>query len=250
MCDRLLVVATRSYGEEFGRRLGLSVIVPTYNEAENIRELIEKVESSLKGLDFEVIVVDDSSPDGTAEIAERLGKVYGNVKVVKRPKKMGLVSAVLKGIRAARYDFLAVMDADLQHPPELLPKLLEKAREGYDLVIASRYVEGGKVEGWSFFRRLMSKGATLLVHALLPRARIVKDPMSGFFLFKKDVVEKVKFNVASYKLLLEILMKGEYKEVAEIPYVFEVRKRGRSKLGLKEILGYALLLFKLREGLR
>jgi len=229
------------------KRTGLSVIVPTYNEADNIRELIERTEVSLKGLDFEIIVVDDSSPDGTAEIAEELSKAYGNVKVVKRARRMGLASAVLEGVKVARHDFVAVMDADLQHPPELLPKLFEKAREGYDLVIASRYVEGGRAEGWSFFRKLMSKGAALLAHVLLPRVRMVRDPVSGFFVFKKSVVEGVKFNATSYKLLLEILMKGKYGKVIEVPYAFGVRRRGRSKLGLREVLDYALLLHKLRE---
>jgi len=230
-----------------GERLGLSIIVPTYNEAENVRELIERVEASLKGLDFEVIVVDDSSPDGTAEIAEELGKIYGNVKVVKRPRKMGLASAVLNGMKVAKHELIAVMDADLQHPPELLPKLLEKAREGYDIVVASRYVEGGGIEEWGFWRRLISRGATLLAHTLLPRTRGVKDPMSGFFLFKRRVVEGVELNPISYKLLLEVLVRGRYKSVAEIPYVFEARRRGRSKLSLKEILDYVVFLFKLRR---
>jgi len=221
------------------RARGLSIIVPTYNEAENIRELIERVEASLKGLDFEVIVVDDSSPDGTAEIAEELGKTYGNVKVVRRPKKMGLASAVLDGMRIARYGFIAVMDADLQHPPELLPKLLERAREGHDIVIASRYIEGGGVEGWSFWRKLMSKGATLLAHMLLPRTKRIRDPMSGFFLMRREVVEGAWLNPVSYKLLLEVLVKGKYNKVAEVSYLFRTRKRGESKLSTKEMFNYA-----------
>jgi len=228
-----------------GERLGLSIIVPTYNEAENVRELIERVEASLKGLDFEVIVVDDSSPDGTAEIAEELGKIYGNVKVVKRPRKMGLASAVLDGMKAAKHELIAVMDADLQHPPELLPKLLEKAMEGYDIVVASRYVEGGGIEEWGFWRRLISRGATFLAHTLLPRTRGVKDPMSGFFLIRRGVVEGVELNPIGYKLLLEVLVRGRYERVAEAPYVFEARRRGRSKLGLREVFDYVVFLFKL-----
>jgi dolichol-phosphate mannosyltransferase len=214
-----------------GERSGLSIIVPTYNEAENVRELIERVEASLKGLDFEVIVVDDSSPDGTAEIAEELGKIYGNVKVVKRPRKMGLASAVLDGMKVAKHELIAVMDADLQHPPELLPKLLEKAREGYDIVVASRYVEGGGIEEWGFWRRLISRGATFLAHAFLPKTRGVKDPMSGFFLFRRGVVEGIELNPIGYKLLLEVLVKGRYEKVIEVPYVFKVRKRGKANWG-------------------
>ena len=225
--------------------MSLSIIVPTYNEAENVRELIERVEASLKGLDFEVIVVDDSSPDGTAEVAEELGRAYGNVRVVRRPKKMGLASAVLEGMKVAKHELIAVMDADLQHPPELLPKLLGRAGEGHDVVVASKYVEGGGVRGWSFWRRLLSRGATLLAHALLPETRKVKDPMSGFFLFKKSVVEGVELNPIGYKLLLEVLVRGRYESVAEVPYIFEARRRGRSKLGLKEVFDYVVFLFKL-----
>jgi len=227
------------------QRSSLSIIVPTYNEAENIGELIERIETSLKGLDFEVIVVDDSSPDGTAEIAEELGRAYRNVKVIKRPRKMGLASAALEGMREAKYRLIAVMDADLQHPPELLPKLLERAKEGYDIVIASRYVEGGGVEGWSFWRRLISRGATLLAHTLLPKTRGVKDPMSGFFVFRRKVVEGVELNPTGYKLLLEVLVRGRYEGVAEVPYVFKARRRGRSKLGLREVFDYTVFLFKL-----
>jgi len=226
---------------------GLSIIVPTYNEAENIGELIERIETSLKGLDFEVIVVDDSSPDGTAEIAEELGRAYRNVKVIKRPRKMGLASAALEGMREAKYRLIAVMDADLQHPPELLPKLLERAKEGYDIVIASRYVKGGGVEGWSLWRRLISRGATLLAHALFLETRKVKDPLSGFFLFRREVVEGIRLNPIGYKLLLEVLMKGEYDKVAEVPYVFKMRRRGKSKLDLREILNYVLFLLKLKR---
>jgi dolichol-phosphate mannosyltransferase len=225
---------------------GLSIIVPTYNEAENIRELIERVETSLKSDAFEIIVVDDSSPDGTADIAEELGKVYGNVKVVKRPRKMGLASAILDGMRAAEYDLIAVIDADLQHPPELLPRLLEKAREGYDVVVASRYVEGGSIEGWSFWRRLVSKGAIFLAHALFSKTKAVKDPMSGFFLFKKDVIGGVRLELLGYKLLLEILVRGRYCKVVEVPCIFRGRKKGKSKLSLKEIFDYVVLLFKLK----
>ncbi|MEM3660048.1 MAG: glycosyltransferase [Thermoproteota archaeon] len=123
--------------------------MPTYNEAANIPELLERVETSLKGLEAEIVFVDDNSPDGTAELAETLGEKYGNVKVLKRPYKMGLGSAVLHGVKLAEAEFVAVMDADLQHPPELLPEMLEKVKQGYVLAVASRYVEGGSKAGAS-----------------------------------------------------------------------------------------------------
>jgi len=229
------------------RLRGLSIIVPTYNEADNIGELIKRVESSLKGNVFEIIVVDDSSPDGTAEIAEELGRAYGNIKVIRRPSKMGLASAILDGMKVAKYDSIVVMDADLQHPPELLPRLFEKAREGYDVVIASRYTKGGGVKGWKFWRRLVSKGATVLAHALLPKTRKVKDPVSGFFLFKRGVMEGIELKPIGYKLLLELLVKGKYSKVAEVPYVFKARKRGKSKLSTKEIFNYVKHLLYLTK---
>lgn len=223
----------------------LSVIIPTYNEADNVAELIERIERSLNGRSFEIIVVDDNSPDGTAKIVEGLGKDH--IKVLKRPKKLGLASAILDGMKVADGNIIAVMDADLQHPPELLPELLKKVEDGYDIAIASRYVDGGKVEEWSFFRKLISKGAIFLSHALFPRTRQIKDVISGYFAFRRSVLDGVKLNPIGYKLLLEILVKGKYDKVIEIPYTFKPRKKGKSKIGLNEIINYVKHLFRLSE---
>jgi len=224
----------------------LTVIVPTYNERENIVELIERVETALKEVEFEVIVVDDGSPDGTADAAEELNKIYGNIKVHRRPGKMGLASAIMDGISLAKSDVVAVIDADLQHPPEFLPEMYSKIMEGYDLVIASRYVEDGGIEGWGLGRRLVSKGATWLAHFLLSETKNVKDVMSGYFMLRKSVVESMKLSSKGYKILLEILAKGKYSSVAEVPYTFKPRVRGESKLKFNEILNYVHLLFKLK----
>jgi len=226
----------------------LSLIVPTYNEAENISELLERVERSLKGRSFEIIIVDDNSEDGTADIAEKLNAKYGNINVLRRSGRLGLGSAVADGIRVARGDFLAVMDADLQHPPELLPRMLEEAEKGFDIVIASRYVKGGGVEEWSSLRRIISAGAIFLAHILLPKTKNIKDPISGFFLVRRSAVDGVILSHAGYKILLEILAKGMYDRVAEVSYTFKPRKRGKSKLSLKEMINYASLLLKLRIG--
>ena len=226
----------------------LSVILPTYNEADNIPELIERLESSLKGFDAEIIFVDDGSPDGTADLAERIGSVYGNVRVIRRPRKMGLASAVFDGVRLARSDVIAVMDADLQHPPELLPKMYMKIMEGYDLVVASRYVKGGRVEDWSLARRLISWGATKLAHMFLPSTRGVKDVMSGYFMLRRSVMERAKLNPKGYKILLEILTKCKVDSVAEAPYTFKPRRRGKSKLNLREIISYLFSLLRLCRG--
>ncbi len=226
----------------------LSVIVPTYNEAENIAELIERVATSLKDVDLEVLIVDDGSPDGTADVAEGLRKIYGNVRVLRRPGKMGLASAVLDGVWLAESDVVAVLDADLQHPPELLPRMLEKIEEGNDLVVASRFVEGGGVEGWGFGRSLVSKGATILAHFLLPETRRVRDPMSGYFIFRKSVMEGVELDPTGFKILVEVLARSRCTSVAEVPYVFKPRLRGESKLSFREITRYLQLLLKLWWG--
>ncbi|MHA1590149.1 MAG: polyprenol monophosphomannose synthase [Candidatus Njordarchaeales archaeon] len=226
----------------------LSVIIPTYEERENIADSIHRIESALKDLDFEIVVVDDNSPDGTADLARELNGLYGNIEVIERPRKFGLGSAVIDGIKASKSDVIVVMDADLQHPPELLSKMLEMIRQGNDLVIASRYIKGGGIRGWSFGRRIISKGAKFLAHVLLPETRFVRDPVSGFFMFKKKVIENFELKTSSYKILLEILVKGSYKSLAEIPYTFVQRKKGRSKLTFKEILGYVALLISLKMG--
>jgi dolichol-phosphate mannosyltransferase len=233
----------RSRGER-----SLSIIVPTYNEAENIPELFNRIEGALKGESFEIIVVDDNSRDGTADLVEELGEKYGNVRVLRRPGRLGLGSAVVDGMEVADGDMIAVVDADLQHPPELLPRMLEKADEGYDVVVASRYVKGGGVERWGVLRRLISLGAVSLAHLLFPRTGAVKDPVSGFFLFRKSVIGGIELNPLGFKILMEILVKGEYRKVAEVPYIFRSRRKGRSKLDFREIFNYAIFLVRLRVG--
>ncbi|MDH5687337.1 MAG: polyprenol monophosphomannose synthase [Candidatus Bathyarchaeota archaeon] len=231
--------------EKVSKGVLLSIIVPTYNERENISALIDRIESSLASLEFEIIIVDDNSPDRTAEFAEELNKAYGNIKVVKRDGKFGLSSAVLDGFERAGASILAVLDADLQHPPELLPKIYEKILSGYDIAIASRYVTGSAIGGWSLRRKIVSRAATGLAHMLLPKAREVSDVMSGFFILKREVIEKVVLDPVGYKILLEILARGTYNSVAEVPYVFGPRKSGRSHLGLREIWNYLIQIYRL-----
>lgn len=219
----------------------ISVVIPTYNEAENIKKLVPMIDEILVKYTYEIIVVDDNSPDGTAKIAKRLAEYYP-IRVLVREKKKGLASAILYGFMNASGDVLGVIDADLQHPPELLGKMAKKIEEGCDIVIASRYVEGGGIEGWTFYRRLISKGAILLARPLIDS---VKDPMSGCFLLRKEVIDGINLNPTGYKLLLEILVKGKYVKVAEVPYVFRERIYGQSKLGIGEMLRYVYLLLHL-----
>jgi len=216
------------------------LILPTYMEAENIPLLAEKLRKSLYGYNYEVVVVDDNSPDDTCEIAEKLG-----FNVVVRPKKMGLASAFLEGAQHAEAELIGVMDADLQHPPEALPLMLNEVYSGSDLVVASRYANGGKIEGWPLHRRLISRVAIALAHLLLSNTRAVKDPVSGFFIVKREVIEGAQLNPQGFKILLDILTKGKYGKVVEVPYTFKPREHGRSKFDFREIWSYIKHLYKL-----
>jgi dolichol-phosphate mannosyltransferase len=215
----------------------VSLIIPTYNERENIEPLLQRLGNVLSGLSYEVIFIDDNSGDGTAELANSLKDRYPVRAIVRRDRR-GLASAVVDGLGQISGDVIAVMDADLQHPPEVIPSLLAKIENGADVAVASRYVPGGGCQGWSRTRQLISSGAILLAHLLLPKTRSVKDPMSGFFMFRRDVVAGVPLSPTGFKILLEILMVGRYKTVAEAPFIFVTRERGQSKLNARQQIDY------------
>ena len=226
----------------------LSLVIPTFKEAENLRELYSRITKTLRLYNFEVIFVDDNSPDGTAELAMDIGRNFGNVQVLKRNGKGGLSSAVLEGMGMARSDLVIVMDADLQHPPEALLGMVEKAFQGHDIVIASRYIPGGSIANWTALRRCISKGGIMLAHALLPETRKVRDPVSGFFMFRRQVVDGVKINASGFKILVEILAKGNYRTLAEYPFRFRSRMNGDSKFNAGIIMDYFLFVLRLRLG--
>lgn len=210
----------------------ISIVIPTYNERDTIKELTQRLTNACKDYEIEIIIVDDNSPDGTGKIADNLAKKYP-IKVIHRDEKLGLSSAVINGISKSSGDIICVMDADLSHPPEIVPELIEEGKNS-DIVIASRYVEGGSIKDWSFTRRIISYCATMLARPLVR----VKDPISGFFLFRRTVINGAKLDPIGFKICLEILAKGDYKTVKEIPFIFSNRSKGSSKLNLKEILGY------------
>jgi len=218
----------------------LSVIVPTYNERQNLNPLVERLADILKGRDWEIVVVDDNSPDGTAAEAMELAKEYP-VRVIIRQGKLGLGSAIVEGFKSASGNILGVIDADLQHPPEVMADLVLKVEEGSDIAIASRYAAGGGVQGWAFPRRVVSRVATLLSRPLTK----VKDPMSGCFCLTRMVVDSVRFAPTGYKILLEILARANHEKVVEVPYTFGKRDHGVSKLGWVEYIRYLKLLFRL-----
>lgn len=214
----------------------VSVIVPTYNERDNLPELIKRLDEALKKYDYEVIVVDDNSPDETWKVAQELPKRYPIIPI-KREEK-GLSTAVIRGIQESNGGILVVIDADLQHPPEKVPELIAAIKKGADIAVGSRFVEGGGVGEWSRMRLFVSKGAKFLAGTLFRDIREIKDVESGFFAFKKDILENVQLKPVGYKILLEILVMANYQKVTEVPFVFENRRRGESKLGFKNISNY------------
>lgn len=222
----------------------ITLVVPTYNEAENLPILMEKVfkEFSQNNISGRVIVVDDDSPDGTWRVAEELRETYPGLDVLRRIGKSGLSSAVLDGFETASSEVLGVMDADLSHPPERIPAMLEPIlSEGADFVIGSRYVDTGGIENWTAWRKLSSKLATLTVLGLTN----VKDPMSGYFFIRRKVVEGADLDPKGFKIALEILVRGNYRRVVEVPIVFADRRYGKSKLGFNVVMDYLLHLSKL-----
>ncbi len=219
----------------------LSVIIPTYNEAENLPELVCLLDSNLSKLDYEIIIVDDNSPDKTSEIAEKLSDKYP-IKVIHRNRKLGLATAVVAGFKTAKGNLLCVMDADLSHPPEKINEMIKfLEKEGADLVIASRLVKDGKIEKWPLHRQFISFCGRCLVWPLTN----VKDPLSGFFIINKNVIRNIDFRPLGYKILLEILIKGKYKKVIEYPFVFKNRTHGGTKLDGKTIFYYFFHVIKL-----
>lgn len=224
----------------------VSIIVPTYNERDNLEELFRRISSAMGERDYEIIVVDDDSPDRTWERAGELSREY-LVRVLRRTNEKGLSSAVIRGFEIALGDVFVVMDADLQHPPEVIPSLIEAIEKGADVAIASRYVEGGKVENWYWWRKLISRGAIMVGRVALPRIRDVKDPVSGFFALRRGVVEGVKLNPVGFKILMEVLVKGRYQKVVEVPFTFGLRNAGESKLGQKQIINYLRHVYRLMK---
>ena len=181
--------------------------------------------------------MDDGSPDGTAEVADRLGRSHP-VRVVRRAGKAGLASAVVAGFAAARGDTLLVMDADLSHPPEVVPDLVRAIESGADLAVGSRYVAGGGTEDWPMRRRIVSRVACLMGQVLVP----IRDSTSGFFAVRRDVIDGVKLNPIGFKIGFEVMARGRYKNAVEVPYTFRDRELGKSKFGRREIGEYLVQL--------
>ncbi|MDH3695882.1 MAG: glycosyltransferase family 2 protein [Nitrosopumilus sp.] len=228
----------------------ISIIIPTYNESENIIKILHTIGEILpKNVPTQAIVVDDNSPDGTGKLVEDYLKnvkkmAHYTIEIIHRKAKDGLGSAILKGIQQAKGDTIVVMDSDFSHPPQIILKLIESIKKyQYDIAVASRYIKGGKIQGWSVKRKFMSKFATLIAKKGL--GIDTKDPMSGFFAFKRNIIKGLNIDAIGYKILLEILVKTKNVNIKEIPYTFQDRELGSSKLSIKTIFDYYRSVWKL-----
>jgi len=212
------------------------ILIPTYNEAESLPRLVDGLRAVT---DAPVLVVDDDSPDGTSDVASGLG-----CHVLRRVENKGLAASVIDGFDEARrlgFDSCVVMDADLQHPPEVVPSMLE-ALESNDVVVGSRYVKGGGTSGWSFWRRLVSRVASWMAFPVIPK---IHDRIGGLFALHLRVVEGVELKSRGFKIMLEVLAKARYDTVVEVPYVFVAREFGESKLSKATMWSYITQLIPL-----
>ena len=218
----------------------LALVVPTYNERERLPELVRAIFDAYRRahIEGELVIVDDNSPDGTGDVADELARSYP-IRVLHRAGKLGLGTAVVEGFAAASAEIVGVIDADLSHPPELVPHMLDvMQRERADMVIGSRYIPGGGTSHWEQSRVLMSKAACLMARGLTP----VRDATSGFFLMHRDRARGVTISAGGFKICLELLIRSEPSLVIEVPYVFKGRTAGESKMNLKEAAGYLVQL--------
>lgn len=231
-----------------------AVVVPTFNEHDNLEELYRRLTVALHGIAWEVIVVDDNSPDGTAELAWDLGRRYTNFRCIKRVGRRGLSSACIEGILSTNAPFVAIMDGDLQHDERVLPQMLAKVKAGADIAVGTRYSgEGSATEGFSAVRAWGSRMATRL--SALIAGQSISDPMSGFFAVRRDLIVDVapKLSSEGFKILLDLVVTatriGTRPAIAEVPYTFRPRHAGESKMSPLVVIQFAgLWLSKLSGG--
>ena len=222
------------------RRPDLSMVMPTYNESDRLAELTEALFSAAgeARLDLELVIVDDNSPDGTGQIADELAKAR-RIQVVHRSGKLGLGTAVVAGFNVALADTVGVMDADFSHPPALVPKMMAVFRAtDADVLVAGRYIPGGSTPNWPFKRRLLSRIGCLLARGLSP----IRDAASGFFLIRRDIAQGVHIKAGGFKICIELIVRGRPGRLVEIPYQFDDRELGESKMSMREASGYLIQL--------
>lgn len=221
------------------RPADLSIVIPTYNERDRLAELVDALyRAAGETFALEVVIVDDNSPDGTGQIADDLAARYP-VRVIHRAGKLGLGTAVVAGFGVASAGIVGVMDADFSHPPALVPKMYAgfKATNA-DVLVASRYIPGGSTPNWPFKRKLLSRAACLLARPLSP----IRDAASGFFLIRREIARSVDIKAGGFKICLELVVRGWPRRLVELPYRFDDREAGESKMSTREAAGYLVQL--------
>lgn len=223
----------------------ISVVCPTLNESENVPRLIQELGAVLEGIDYEIVIVDDDSPDRTWAVAEELARQNARIRVLRRQGARSLGWSVIEGFTMAKGDVLACMDADLQHDPAILPRMLQELTKRSDLVVGSRYASGGSVAGWRWPRRFESWLATKLAQWIVG-IRIC-DPMSGYFLVRRADFLRVRnsLNGQGFKILLEIAAHMRCSHICEVPYTFRNRMAGKTKLSQRVVFAYMSQLWRL-----
>ncbi|HTT97852.1 MAG TPA: glycosyltransferase family 2 protein [Rhizomicrobium sp.] len=222
----------------------LSVVIPTFKERGNVAELVRRLDLTLAGLRWEAIFVDDNSPDGTATVVKDIATRDPRVRCIRRVGRRGLAGACIEGMLSSSAPYVAVMDADLQHDETVLPKMLAKLTGGeFDLVAATRYVEGGSAESFGEARGAISRIATRITHSILGIS--LSDPMSGFFMLRRDKFDEIvpRLSPAGFKILLDIVTAGDHLRIAEQPFVFGTRHAGESKFNVQVGIEFIGLLF-------
>src|SRR5215470_142897 len=230
-----------SSGSKFG------LVIPTLNEAGNMAMLLNRIHHALSGtpVDYEVIVVDDDSQDGTAEAVQAYAQRNPRTRLLARKGQRGLAGAVMHGWEHTDANLLGVIDADLQHPPEVLPSLLGPTLDGADIAIASRYANGNGAGEWNKLRLLISRCGTWATTPLQRKDLRIKDPLSGFFIVRRACIAGLDLQPEGFKILLEILVRGHVKNPIEVPYHFGIRHAGKSKADFKVAIAYFSLLGRL-----
>ncbi len=225
----------------------LALIIPTLNEAENIRGVLDRTRAALDpvGIPYEILIVDDDSRDGTGDIVSAIALEDPRVRLVVRKGAKGVAGATLLGWENTSASIVGEMDADLQHPPELLPTLVSAILEGHDVAIGSRYASGGSLGNWNLPRKLLSNAALWVAMPVQRKQIRAKDPTAGYFLVRRECIDQIQFQRTGFKLLLDVLVRGRVRSIKEIPYTFESRHLGESKANFKVACEYAGLLVKL-----